>query len=56
MAPLIQVLALRAAVSMSAPLASSAAIAEDSEQPVPWVFLVAIRGAANASVPAALTR
>jgi len=27
-------------------------MAEDSEHPVPWVFLVAIRGAANAMTPA----
>ena len=31
-------------------------MAEDSEQPVPWVFLVAMRGAASAVTPEALTR
>ena len=50
-AVLIKFLALRTAVSSSAPLASSAAIADDSEQPVPWVFSVAIRAAFSAIVP-----
>ena len=36
---------------MSSPLARPAAIAEDSEHPVPWVFLVAMRGAASAMMP-----
>ena len=40
----------------SSPFASPAAIADDSEQPVPWVFLVAMRGAASAIVPLASTR
>ena len=33
-----------------------AAMADDSEQPVPWVFWVAMRGAASAMVPRPLTR
>ena len=39
-----------------APFASSAAIADDSEQPVPWVFCVATRGAGSASTPSPRTR
>ena len=44
-AALIHALALRTAVSMSSPFARPAAIADDNEQPVPWVFFVAMRGA-----------
>src|SRR3954447_21426727 len=55
-AALIQVLALRTARSRSSPLASPAATAEDSEQPVPWVLRVATRGAASAIVVLASTR
>ena len=35
---------------MPSPFASPAAIADDNEQPVPWVFFVAMRGAASAIV------
>ena len=56
MAALMKTLALRTAVSSDAPLASSAAIADDSEQPVPWVFAVAIRCAGSAMTPLAWTR
>jgi len=36
---------------MPSPFASPAAIADESEQPVPWVFFVAMRGAASAVTP-----
>ncbi len=38
------------------PFARPAAMAEDSEQPVPWVFLVAMRGAASAMRRQRVTR
>jgi len=41
---------------MSSPFARPAAMAEDSEHPVPWVFLVAMRGAASAMIALPLTR
>ena len=37
-------------------LGEAAAMAEDSEQPVPWVFLVATRGADSVMVPFAVTK
>jgi len=40
-------LASRTAVSRSCPLANPAAMADDKEQPVPCVLLVAMRGAAS---------
>jgi len=43
-------------VSNSSPFARPAAMAEDKEQPVPWVFWVAMRGAASATMLWPLTR
>jgi hypothetical protein len=48
MAAVIHVLACRTAVSSVSPLAKPAAIADDSEQPVPWVLPVARRRALRA--------
>ena len=55
MAPFNHCFALSTAVSSESPCARLAAIADDKEHPVPWVFRVSIRGERSQVLPDCVT-